>query len=150
MPERPRADARSAGGGANAQLQFTITPSGRTVSGKSNQTFSEALTHNELILPTDCGSLGTCGKCRIRFLSPAPEPSSAGVRLLPAEDLSAGWRLACQQPIKANAVISSPTIALSHVGCLKPKASGLPQKTWRIVFIHRYRWNIWPTIVFLL
>lgn len=105
MLDRRDADETATNRGANAQLQFTITPSDRTVSGRSNQTFSEALTRNELVHPTDCGLLGTCGKCRIRFLSPAPEPSSAGVRLLPAEDLSTGWRLACQQPVIANAVI---------------------------------------------
>jgi uncharacterized 2Fe-2S/4Fe-4S cluster protein (DUF4445 family) len=76
---------------------------------KPNRTYAEALIGDKASVPMDCGSMGTCGKCRIRFLSPAPEASSAGVRLLSAEQLSAGWRLACQQLVEADAVIEIPT-----------------------------------------
>lgn len=105
MLDRPSADAASAGGGVDARLQFTIKSSGLVVTSTPNRTYVEALTLSKMSVATDCGSMGTCGKCRIRFLSQAPGPSSAGIRLLSAEDISSGWRLACQQHVEADAVI---------------------------------------------
>lgn len=105
MSDRPSADAAEADSGVNARLQFTIKSSGLTVTSRPNRTYAEALTIRKMPIVTDCGSMGTCGKCRIRFLSQAPEPSSAGIRLLSEADISAGWRLACQQVVEADAVI---------------------------------------------
>ena len=105
MSDRPSADATSAGSEVNARLQFTIKSSGLTVTSKPNRTYAEALTLSKTSLATDCGSMGACGKCRIRFHSQAPELSSAGIRLLSAEDISAGWRLACQQVVEQDAII---------------------------------------------
>ncbi|MCH5277926.1 MAG: DUF4445 domain-containing protein [Desulfovibrionaceae bacterium] len=42
-----------------------------------------------------CGGLGRCGRCRVRFLSTPPAPAPSERRILSAEDLEAGFRLAC-------------------------------------------------------
>ncbi len=42
-----------------------------------------------------CGGRGTCGKCRVRFLSGAPLPSSADRRFFTPGELREGYRLAC-------------------------------------------------------
>ena len=44
----------------------------------------------------DCGGRGTCGKCRVRFISDAPEPLDIEKEHLSEEALSRGVRLACQ------------------------------------------------------
>lgn len=42
-----------------------------------------------------CGGTGRCGRCRVRFLSQAPLPSSADRRFLTPVELREGYRLAC-------------------------------------------------------
>ncbi len=102
MPDRSKADERSE---APQQLQFTIQPLGWRVSGALNQTYEEALRYAAVPIPTDCGSMGTCGKCKIRFISTAPEPSAAGIRRLSENELEGGWRLACQHAVRDGATI---------------------------------------------
>lgn len=43
-----------------------------------------------------CGGKGTCGRCRVRFVSEAPQPTANERRLLTAEERSSGVRLACE------------------------------------------------------
>ncbi len=58
-----------------------------------------------ILLDAPCNGNGTCGKCRVT-LSPAPEPSSADVRLLPQELLEDGLRLACShKPVEGLTVL---------------------------------------------
>ena len=47
-------------------------------------------------LAGNCGSNGTCGKCRVLFLSEPPAPSEADRKLLSADSLARGERLACK------------------------------------------------------
>ena len=41
-----------------------------------------------------CGGKGTCGRCRVRFVSEAPQPTANERRLLTAEVVCA-WRVKC-------------------------------------------------------
>lgn len=43
-----------------------------------------------------CSGLGHCGRCRVRFLSAAPEPEAAETQRLGPELTAKGWRLACR------------------------------------------------------
>jgi len=90
-------------------VRFTALPSGRTISADSHQTFAEALASSGQAIPADCGGMGTCGQCRIRFLSKPPDPSHVGRRQIAPTDLAAGWRLACQQPVVAGATVEAPS-----------------------------------------
>lgn len=45
-----------------------------------------------------CAGLGRCGRCRVRYLSPPPEPLPAERRRLGEAALAEGWRLACLRP----------------------------------------------------
>ena len=72
----------------------------------------EALQKHRIPLPTPCGGYGTCGKCRVRFLSAPPEPAPADVhRLLPRE-LKKGVRLACRHRLDADTEISIDAASL--------------------------------------
>lgn len=58
---------------------------------------------------TPCGGYGVCGKCKVRFVRGAvPTPTAEESRHLPAEDLSDGWRLACQHCVLGDAEIEVP------------------------------------------
>ena len=52
--------------------------------------------------PSSCGGRGLCGRCRVKVLEGAEllsPPSAAEERLLTPEELSEGWRLACQASV---------------------------------------------------
>lgn len=63
---------------------------------------SRALQDHGIPLDTPCGGYGSCGKCRIRYLSSPPEPTPAEKKYLPQESLDHGIRLACQHRITEN------------------------------------------------
>ena len=44
---------------------------------------------------SDCGGRAMCGKCRVRFVEGAPEPTKAEKNIIAKGRLDAGWRLAC-------------------------------------------------------
>lgn len=68
------------------------------VTGTSNgtETILEHLKKEGHYISADCGGRGTCGKCRVRFLQNAPEPSDADLERLKPEELEQGFRLACK------------------------------------------------------
>ncbi len=48
-----------------------------------------------ILLDYDCGKRGLCGKCRVLFLTGAPEPTAAERACLTPAELQEGYRLAC-------------------------------------------------------
>ena len=46
-----------------------------------------------------CGGLGRCGRCRVRFFSPAPSPLPAEAEVFSVWELEQGWRLACRRQV---------------------------------------------------
>lgn len=64
--------------------------------GCEGKSLMEALQVQGVYLAGNCGSNGTCGKCRVLFLSEPPAPSEADRKLLSADSLARGERLACK------------------------------------------------------
>ena len=66
------------------------------------------LADNEIFLSSACGGGGTCGQCKCIV-------ESGGGEILPTEEshfskreARAGWRLACQTPVKSDMIIKVP------------------------------------------
>jgi len=57
-----------------------------------------------------CSGIGRCGACRVRFVSQPPPPVPQDARRLTADEIAAGWRLACAHPARAaaGAMIAAP------------------------------------------
>ncbi|MFC1951566.1 ASKHA domain-containing protein [Chloroflexota bacterium] len=66
----------------------------------------EALQNTGIELKSDCGGLGTCGKCKIKVLSEIDPPSIQERKLLDDKELGQGIRLACRTRILRDMVIS--------------------------------------------
>ncbi|NLD60973.1 DUF4445 domain-containing protein [Candidatus Sumerlaeota bacterium] len=56
-----------------------------------------------------CGANGKCGKCRVRFVEGAPEPSTADTNLFSPTEIEQGWRLACTALLTRDATIEIPS-----------------------------------------
>ncbi|MEJ2169683.1 MAG: 2Fe-2S iron-sulfur cluster-binding protein, partial [Desulfobacterales bacterium] len=76
------------------------------IQAEEGQTVLEALIAAGIFLRTDCGGKGSCGKCRIKILSPLKESASAPeeseIKILGPSDLRAGFRLACRLTVSEN------------------------------------------------
>jgi len=72
----------------------------------------EALQNTDVELESDCGGLGTCGKCKIKVLSEVGPPSIQAGDLLDEQELRQGIRLACRTKVDRDLVIS--TIEAEH------------------------------------
>jgi len=68
----------------------------------------EAAGRANIIIETPCGGAGTCGQCRVRFHTHAPEPNAVESQRLSAEELARGVRLACQAVLTEDATIEVP------------------------------------------
>lgn len=75
------------------------------VTHETGQTLMSALLENGLIEGEFCRQRGVCGRCRVRYISPAPMPSALERRTLDAAQLREGYRLACMVRPKDDCVI---------------------------------------------
>ena len=97
---------------ADPQVRVTFAPSGRVVHVLSGTKVMEAAAQAALTLQTPCGGGGVCGKCRIQVATGACPPNEAEKKIFSAEQVAAGWRLACQTAICGEAAITIPHTSL--------------------------------------
>ncbi len=74
---------------------------------ESGKTLLSALQENakEDYLEGHCNGRGSCGRCRVRFLEGAPLPSPSDRRHFSAQDLRAGFRLACTSRVEKDCTV---------------------------------------------
>lgn len=72
----------------------------------------------------DCSGNGSCGKCKVRFLTGAPLPTAGERALLSAGELRAGVRFACRHTVSAGMelVIEAEAAAIPDVVGVLPEA----------------------------
>ena len=94
------------------QLRVTFQPSGRSVFVLYGTKMLEAAGRAGLTIQTPCGGGGTCGKCRVRVVSGACDATPTEQQGLSADELAAGWRLACQTRVCSQTVVDVPDSSL--------------------------------------
>lgn len=91
---------------------ISILPDGKTIQAGREETLLEALTGNGILLRSDCGGKGLCGKCLVRIaessLKNVSTPDDAEVRILGEKDLKAGYRLACRVKVLSDLSLEIP------------------------------------------
>jgi len=83
-----------------------------SVDAKPGQSLLNTLLHEDQPIHTVCGGRARCGCCRIRVLSGAKGTSPINQLEktgLTADELAAGWRLACQAHILRDITVHLPT-----------------------------------------
>ena len=80
-----------------SQFEIDLQPVGRRAAITAEQTLLEAAQAAGVELVAVCGGTGTCATCRVRLVSGELTPVTANEEFeLGAENLKAGYRLACQ------------------------------------------------------
>lgn len=72
----------------------------RSIEAADGDTVFRALARAGLQLPSNCGGGQSCGLCEVRCVGQAPAPTAADRALLSPQKLAAGYRLACNLPVK--------------------------------------------------
>ena len=80
----------------SATVHLDFEPIGRRGPGRTDRALLDAARALGVALTSDCGGQGICGQCRVQLVDGhLSEVAEAEQDLLTAEDLAAGYRLAC-------------------------------------------------------
>lgn len=89
-----------------------ITVEGRSWAAPTGATLMECLVAEGLLLRSDCGGRGRCGKCLVRVSEAAGQglslPDEAEERILGARERAAGYRLACRAQVLGSLALEIP------------------------------------------
>ncbi|MFH0795198.1 MAG: ASKHA domain-containing protein [bacterium] len=94
-----------------ANFEIVFLPEGKVVPLAEATPLSDAAELGDLLIDHPCGANATCGKCRVRFVNGAPEPTAAEARLISAGEISDGWRLSCQSVVERSAKVEIPHLS---------------------------------------
>ncbi len=72
------------------------------------ETVGELLLRNGIYIDQPCGGTGLCGKCRVILSGTIPEPTSKEKKIFSEEELSSGFRLACQTKASGGMKVTIP------------------------------------------
>lgn len=92
------------------KVEVTYLPSGKTAHVPEGTTLFNAAHWAGLPIDSTCGGRGTCGKCQVRLITEAPEPTPADHRHLVQDQIDSGWRLSCQHSIDSDAECEVPRL----------------------------------------
>ena len=84
-------------------------PDGKTVTAEHGITIAKAAASAEISINSPCGGEGRCGKCRVVVRAQSIDPpNELEKKALSEEDLSAGYRLACQTLVTDDMTVTVP------------------------------------------
>ncbi|RLF23461.1 MAG: ferredoxin [Thermoprotei archaeon] len=89
------------------KIVIFFEPMGRRVETHANRTILEVAREIGIGIRSDCGGLGLCGKCKIiltKVCGEVSKPTDNEYRFITPEELSLGYRLACQVRVLSGSV----------------------------------------------
>ena len=87
------------------KVRVTTGKKDKLVSYKGSANLSELLIDNGIFIDRPCSGRGTCGKCKVKFLSEIPDANSFDKKTLSKKQLADGYRLSCKCKINIDAHI---------------------------------------------
>jgi uncharacterized 2Fe-2S/4Fe-4S cluster protein (DUF4445 family) len=89
-------------------VSVVLQPEGRRLRMRRGLTLLAGAQEAGVDLLATCGGVGTCGRCRVRVLTPGVAVTSADARFFDQEELALGWRLACQLHVDRHLLVTIP------------------------------------------
>ena len=89
---------------------LTILPQGDKLEAEDRDNLFRFLVSHGYRIPSACGGMGTCGKCRVLIHGELMPPTESERVYLSPTELDRGWRLACQQQIHRDMALELPQI----------------------------------------
>jgi len=113
--------AQRTGQGSRVELEFQ--PAGLRVRVPPGVTLFDAASWNGIAIDSTCGGHGTCKKCKVRVSSGSVPASPLDARAFSADELRAGWRLACRAVASADVELEVPPLASARQASRQPARS---------------------------
>ena len=85
----------------------SIKAGGKILTADKGSVLMDVFRKNGIGIDAYCGGRGFCGKCAVRFISGAPEPSSEDRRVFTLDQLEKGSRLACRARLFSDAEVET-------------------------------------------
>ena len=116
--------------------KYTVlfSPIGRRVPCSAGSTLLDCCRANQIPLTSTCGGQGKCHSCKVRIEKGIlSAPTRNELKILSAEELKSGWRLACQVKPASNLIVylpvgnvlsSSPAFKEELLSRIMPDAKG--------------------------
>ncbi len=132
---------------AKSRYRLTLLPMGIILQCDKGRTILDVLADADIVIRSDCGGQGSCGKCQVSVRPAAnlSRPTDAESRL-PAKDADTpgpGTRLACQARIRGDITVTLPAWGQTGEPILpKSEASGnfSVAPTVKRIFVDGGRW----------
>ncbi|CAN5894057.1 ASKHA domain-containing protein [soil metagenome] len=99
------------------RVRLHFTPAERSYAVPPGVTVFDAASWNGIAIDSTCGGHGTCKKCKVQVREGAVPATRLDARAFSAEQLRAGWRLACRAAATTDLTIDVPPLAT------RPKAA---------------------------
>ncbi len=113
------------------KCMIRILPDGKHMPTNKGEILLEALTGNGILLRSDCGGKGLCGKCLVRVTEPSHKsvsfPEDAEVRVIGKKNLKAGYRLACRVTVLNDSSLEIPDNSLLSPEVIQKSPMILPK-----------------------
>ncbi len=103
----------------SGRVQVSFAPSGREVRVPPGVSVFDAASWNGIAIDSTCGGHGTCKKCKIQLVQGTTPVHRLDARSFTADQLAAGWRLACLAQATQNLSVDVPPLTT------RPKAATL-------------------------
>jgi len=94
---------------ANSHV-VTILPQEDRLEIEEGENLFRFLVRHGYSIPSSCGGMGTCGKCRVLIHKGLKPPTESEEVHLSRAELDQGWRLSCQQRLNCDVVLEVPQI----------------------------------------
>ena len=101
-----------------------ITERGSWTEYLPGETVGELLLRKGIYIDQPCGGTGLCGKCRVILSGAIPEPTSKEKKIFSEEELSRGFRLACQTKASGGIKVTIPAQDVQNIKVLDTFENG--------------------------
>ncbi|MEX1377056.1 MAG: ASKHA domain-containing protein [Eubacteriales bacterium] len=89
------------------KIRITSKNIDKTISYKGSANLSELLIDNGIFIDRPCSGKGTCGKCKVKFVSGAPDANKYDKNKLSKKEIQSGVRLSCKCKMENDAHIEA-------------------------------------------
>jgi uncharacterized 2Fe-2S/4Fe-4S cluster protein (DUF4445 family) len=88
----------------------TILPQGDQLEAREGENLFRLLVRHSYPIPSACGGLGTCGKCKVLIQKGLKPPTESERVHFSQAELDQGWRLSCQQKVDRDIALEVPPV----------------------------------------
>ncbi|RXT13893.1 2Fe-2S iron-sulfur cluster-binding protein [Ammoniphilus sp. CFH 90114] len=100
------------------RIKIEFQPRGKTISVNKGDNLLQSALKNRIAIRNRCRGNGTCTNCKIQIMTLSPfvsMPSSQELRMIGEEEMSEGFRLACQTRVYGPIQVRVPEEAWKNV-----------------------------------